>query len=422
MKLLKFLGAQVKKLSAVLLSALLLTLVLSPMATKADEQGPVFNVGIDDQPIIRGVNRTTQPDDHREWDVVTNGVPGQKLTGLVYYHNSWANTVAENTSVGIKINQGQGNAVIEAAISADNATTVTDTIVNGNIVGGRHGLLVNMPANTHLEFELGSVKWFPDAGAQALAHQDDPTWDDYQEMPLPYGQNGDSILADGVRLGNINGCYEFSGFVTFRFIIKPNVVIVPVLTLDKLVRNYTTNTGFVKENTAIPGDTLEYQIKIENTTDADASNVIVNDVLPANVSYVPDSATITRGDGTVSNLPDTLFGKDGIRIPVVYAHEVITIKFRVSTNHQLADQELLKNTAYIAFDQNLLSSEALTRINAPVVPTPKAPPAPTPQPQPELPKTGADNLLLGGLAMIAGGIGRTYLKYRGALNKMIALR
>ena len=68
----------------------------------------------------------------------------------------------------------------------------------------------------------------------------------------------------------------------------------PVSSLDKSVRNVTTNGSFANTATATPGQVLEYQILFTNTGNAPATNVTVTDAVAARSTYVANSSRQRR--------------------------------------------------------------------------------------------------------------------------------
>jgi uncharacterized repeat protein (TIGR01451 family) len=58
------------------------------------------------------------------------------------------------------------------------------------------------------------------------------------------------------------------------------------LTLQKTVRNVTQNTPAGTNNTAKPGDVLEYVVTYRNTSNAPLSSVVINDVTPSFTTFL----------------------------------------------------------------------------------------------------------------------------------------
>lgn len=154
----------------------------------------------------------------------------------------------------------------------------------------------------------------------------------------------------------------------------------PSLRIEKSVRNVTINeSGFSKENQAKPGDVLEYQIFFANSGEK-ALNITISDVLPANVSFVKGSASLSR-NGTKSVLTDkALF--DGFELAQLDKDEDGIITFKVKVSSGIATGEILINTATLWFNKQALNDTARTKIVVTPIPV-----------TPGLPMTGPSTAL-----------------------------
>ncbi len=257
-------------------AAIVSQLVLPIVGTKAST--PRFNFMAGDYEMLKGANVSNN---ETVWKDPVSGIAGDEFRAQVYYHNGMIDTVAQNTKIKVNIPSKTTNktAKISATISADNAGTITDTVVDGNVIGP-NGLTANFSEDVDLEYIPGSTKWFPNAtpvgGASTF---------------FPNGQSGDEIVnTNGVNIGDIQGCWNYAGFVIFGFKAKRNIVHTPALELTKEVLNVSKNeVSFHDHSVADNKDELIYQIVIRNGGNSDLSNLIVSDVLPAGVNFVPGS-------------------------------------------------------------------------------------------------------------------------------------
>jgi len=102
----------------------------------------------------------------------------------------------------------------------------------------------------------------------------------------------DSIVTTGAPIGfnslngDLPGCNEFAGYVTFK--VKINQ---PNFTTSKLVSKHGANQ-WVKNYTAKPGETVDYLINYKNTGSIQQDNVVVKDQLPAGMTYVAGSSVL----------------------------------------------------------------------------------------------------------------------------------
>ncbi len=100
------------------------------------------------------------------------------------------------------------------------------------------------------------------------------------------------IITSGVKLGynaldgNVPGCNEYAGYVTFRFVADQ-----PNFTVDKLVSKHGDNK-WVETYTAQPGETVDYLLKYKNTGTVTQKDVVIKDSLPAGMTYVSGSTVL----------------------------------------------------------------------------------------------------------------------------------
>jgi uncharacterized repeat protein (TIGR01451 family) len=280
----------IKIASALGVVALLAGQVLSaPLKTTALQ--PRFNFLENDKELLTGLNFTKNETVYTD---PVSGDAGDQIVGLIYYHNGVENTVATNTTFRLSLPDRTNSTekLLRATISADNAEpqTISDTIVNNQIVG-KSGLTVSVPtADSEVEFVPGSVRWFPNKSETPVE--------------LPAGVNGnDLITSGGLNIGDVNGCWQYSGYIAFGLRIKTPIHPV-ALAIDKTVRNETLDQGFVKANEARPGDILTYKIIVRNTGESNANQVTIKDFLPPHVTLLPETIHLyLRGSETESPFP-----------------------------------------------------------------------------------------------------------------------
>ena len=259
--------------------------ISAPQKGSATE--PRFNFLPEDRELFQGLNFTKNETNYTD-PITTTG--DDEVAALVYYHNGEVNTVANNTTIKVTmpIDTNSKSKILGASISADNAATITDTIINQQIVG-KSGLTVITPtADSTLSFVPGSVRWYPEKNESPVA--------------LPAGQTGDTILTTGVNIGNIQGCWDFSGFIVFK--LKVNTPKPAQLEIDKTVKNPRVDESFVKSNTAIPGDQLDYQLVVSNPGLSKLENVLVKDTVPAGTTFIAGSVRYFP-DGSTAPMPLT---------------------------------------------------------------------------------------------------------------------
>ncbi len=346
-----YLVKKLKYLFGVALTAGLLSQLLAPLlSVRAD--GPRFNFLQGDYQILEGVNSTKGD---TVWKNPVSGVAGDEFRGSVYYHNGFQDTVAENTRIKVNIpsKTTNGTAKITASISADNAQTVTSTIVDGQLVG-LDGLVMNLDKDSDIEFVPGSVQWFPNA----LSANGTPS-------PLPGGQSGNEIITSGVNIGNIQGCWQFAGFVTFKF--RTKVKEVPQIQIEKTVRNISKDgEQFSKETLANPGDEVEFKIDVTNGGNIDIDDAVLKDILPGGLVFQSGSLKKVFG-GNTTNLSDAdaakLFGA-GLSLETLAPEgaKMIEFLFKAKTLTSLKEGNIETNKAIVTAKGMTKESTASVKI------------------------------------------------------------
>ncbi len=335
---------------------------------KTSADSPEFNVLEGDHEMFRALNYTKGETVYT--DPVTAG-DKEKVVASIYYHNGVVNTTAANTTIKVAIPSTSTTTtkLLDASISADNAATVHDTVVNKTIVG-KSGLTIQTPtADSTVDFVPGSVRWFPNRSTTPV--------------DLPGGVSGDSLVTTGLNIGDINGCWEFSGFVTFAMVVNTpaHQVLNPNLKLEKTVRNLAINEAFNKSDSAFAGDLLEYKLDVINDGQADAQDVIVKDMLPVQTSYIPGSLKYFPAG---SNIPMSLLDgqtaeqlfADGIMVGELHPGSTHSTKFifqvKIAGSDLAAGQELVNKT-FATADSLQAADQVVTVIKVPEVPEVKKP-------------------------------------------------
>lgn len=242
-----------------------------------------------------------------DWNDPISADAGDTLMMSVYYHNAVNETIARNTKIRVSIPSTTGTQIVSTAYlwadNAENATFSNPLTETGT---------ANISSSQRLEYIYGSAKWYPD---QKDWRVDSPT-------SFPFGQSGDEIVGSGVNIGDIEGCWEFSGYINFRVRVGSISPENPDLTIYKTVRNITKGeTYYQKSTSANPGDRIAFSLRVETTRNVLAYNVIVSDTLPANISYVSGSTRIDNNytsDGITSG---------GINIGTLSGNQSKTIVF-----------------------------------------------------------------------------------------------
>jgi len=309
--------------------------------TKLSATEPRFNFLSGDYELLRGSNLTNS---ETTWKDPISGNAGDTFQGIVYYHNGMVDTTAENTTIKVSIPAQTTNktATLSASLSADNAATVTDTIVDGQVVG-LSGLTVNLAQDANLALVPGTVKWYPNQAENPNV-----------PVSLPNGQTGNEITSSaGVNIGGINGCWQYAGYITFDF--KATQISNIDLSVDKTVKNVTAGeTNYVELTNASSSDVVEFKIDAENDGNSTAANLKIKDTLPADLTFVAGSMKIARdGSATFENVSDAnaalVFGAGWVAGSLqAGSDKKDVVTFQASAPATIASQKTVTNTVVIS--------------------------------------------------------------------------
>jgi len=86
--------------------------------------------------------------------------------------------------------------------------------------------------------------------------------------------------------GKIPGCFQYSGFVTFK--VKPQFSTPSTFTFEKLVSKHNEDK-WVEDYKAQPGEVVDYLLEYKNTGSTRQDDVTLRDTLPAGMTYVNGS-------------------------------------------------------------------------------------------------------------------------------------
>ena len=226
------------------------------------------------------------------WSDPVSANIGDRVAFLFYYHNGMVDTTATHTKVRVDLPLEESKTLVAKSwLWSQETAAISDTIVNNKIVG-QSGATINLSSNGRIQYVPGSTKWYPNRSTKGIS--------------MPDGITSNS----GLDLGDIKGCWEYSGYVTFLADIKGQAQLV----MDKTVAR-PGDTTWAKEITANPGDSVAYHLGIKNTGDITAEAVTVKDQLPTYMTYTAGSAYYyTKDHPEGIKLADSIFG-NGVSLP-----------------------------------------------------------------------------------------------------------
>ena len=211
------------------------------------------------------------------------------------------------------------------------------------------------------------------------------------------------VTSTGVKLGydkldgNLPGCYQYSGVVTFK--VKP---VFENTSIIKQVRKQG-DKDWKKAIDAKVGDTVEYRIHYKNLNDGNVANVVVNDSLPTNMEYVKGTTRLIRASlpNGATYSEDKLL-TDGVNIGnyAVKGDGYVRFFAKVVDKNLACGNNRLINWAKASANGFAIQDNADVYVNKVCneTPTPTPKPTPTPEPTPtpkELPKTGPETVITG---------------------------
>ena len=174
----------------------------------------------------------------------------------------------------------------------------------------------------------------------------------------------------------------------------------PNFTINKMVQN-KGGDSWAESVKGTAGNQVRYRIQFKNTGDVELKNVVIRDVLPKGVSYVKGSTVLYNAANTNGKtMNDDIISDKGLNIGNYAKGTEATIYFYATISSDFADNcegSTLTNTAsgkYNNDDKTTKTDTADVTLDGKVCEDkPEEPVTP-----PELPKTGAENVIS---AMIA---------------------
>jgi len=159
----------------------------------------------------------------------------------------------------------------------------------------------------------------------------------------------DNIVTTGAPIGYdaldgvLPGCNEYSGYVTYR--VKADQ---PNFTVSKQVHK-TDTTGWKETEAVKPGDSVDYLVTYKNTGTTDQNNVVINDILPAGVTYTSGTTSVANATNPSGIKVGDNVTKGGINIgnysPGAAAYIKFTAKVADNDNLPTCGSNTLHNIA-----------------------------------------------------------------------------
>lgn len=216
---------------------------------------------------------------------------GKQYTVFVYFHNNAAanlNLVARNTRARVqlpKLAKAGQDTRITGFVTADNArpSEVWDEVY------------VRADKNLNIQYIANSAKIFSKGAVNGKTLSND------------LFNNTGALLGYNSLNGEVPGCHDFAGYLTFDFRVVGDTAPAPNFTVEKLVAPFGSN-NYGKSINAKTGDKVDFRISYKNTGNVEQAKVVVKDALPAGLELVPGSVMLANKNsgGKYAKLPDNL--------------------------------------------------------------------------------------------------------------------
>lgn len=323
-----------KYLAAAIATGAVASMAIFPaLGLRADS--PRFNFLDGDLELFTGANTTNN---ETVWKDPVTIKAGDTFEGLVYYHNGIVDSVAKNTTIKVSLPEvsGSTSAQLSATLSADNAQEVSDTIIDGEI-NGLTGLNIKTNDKVTLEYVPGSVKWYPNS--KKLSNT---------PVELPFDQSGSELFsAKGLNIGDINGCWDYAGFV--KFAVRTKIVANNSINIEKTVKNISDDQANYSESTkADQSEKVEFKLDVTSSGNTTLENVNVNDLLPGDLSVVAGSAKLIK-NGQTTSISETDLLSNGVNIGEMIPGQIeeAVITFQATVPTQISQDKTVVNTAKV---------------------------------------------------------------------------
>lgn len=298
------------------------------------------------------------------WNANTINVKdGETYTIRLFVHN--------NSPRGMEAIAKDVKATFSIPTTVAKSQTIVGYIDSSNATPGRYWdeVTLNASEDVYLEYVDGSAKYNNNKGTFKLPNE---------------------VITSGATLGytsmngEIPGCYEYSGVVTIDVKVHSSVA----TKLSKQVRIKGTKTWSESVNAKV-GDEVEYQIEYVNLLSEQVKDVMIRDILPTNVEYVPDSTYLYNSNyknGVL--LKDNTVATSGVNIGSYNAKGNAYIRFtgKVVDKTMACGNNQLVNWASATVKGNVYKDDASVMVDK-TCDTPDTPDTPVTPTNPDKPVT-----------------------------------
>ncbi|MCP4540805.1 MAG: DUF11 domain-containing protein [Chloroflexi bacterium] len=289
---------------------------------------------------------TVDPDT-ADGEIITNIAQVEEMSqpGMIASPSVTNPVAAPNVSM-IKQVDPPGNVIV--------GTTLSYTIVITNDGGATAQIVFSDTVPTYTTFITGSEYVIPSIYAPLVHSNGILTWQEQigpgQVATITFRVQIDPGTPSGTTIYNVAQMRELSDPTTIYSDTTTNTALAPTFSAAK----YATPQNFVR-----PGDTINYDIVLNNTT-LGIAWAVMTDTVPTNTTYISESARIAVSV-ILLNAYDPPPEKDPIPDPPIYdpaenrltwegnivAYTTITLSFDVAVNPDVEDGTMITNTAWV---------------------------------------------------------------------------
>ena len=263
---------------------------------------------------------------------------GDTVIVRLYVHNN-SPKGTDNIAQGVSAN-------ISLPMSVAKEQTIVGYLNSSNATPNRYWdeVVLSSEDNFYLEYVKGSAKYVNTQGTFTLS----------DELVIAKG----ATLGYKTMDGQIPGCYDYDGQVTIELKVHKSLK----NSLSTLVRMADTHNEFTEAVDAKVGETVEFQIEYRNLASEPANNVMIRDILPVNMEYVPGTTYLYNSDvqGGAKVKDDTLT-TSGINIGSNYqprANAFIRFKAKVINKNLTCGTTQMVNWANVTVGDDVVKDDA----------------------------------------------------------------
>lgn len=216
-----------------------------------------------------------------------------------------------------------------------------------------------------------------------------------------FGENGAKLGYWNDLWGTLPGCNEYSGYVTYRFVVDQ-----AGFKISKTAAKEGTD-DYAEEITVKPGDTIDFKVEYKNTGTINQLQIKAYDAMPNGLTYVNGTSYFRANFNTEGNfISDNLFN-GGANLGDFKPGDSMTLTYKVEVQDDKTifpcGDTVVHNNASIATANGTGFDKVAVTVHRECEPE-------------ELPKTGATEIVLALVVITSIGTG---IAYYAASNKQL---